>query len=157
MKTIVIILTFLALAASILWLFSNPGFEPLITSLGLLAAIGGFFVSESRQASRNEKIRALCNELRENYNVAKAGHPWSTYSVRTRGVVEEIKSDISEDVYQGLVELYLNLETANTKIKGVARGWWSDEQKTAYYGAFVSRIDSIMDSLKKNRKFKKFL
>ncbi len=60
-------------------------------------------------------------------------------------------------MYEKLVDLYLKLETTNTKIKNVGKGWWGTDIANSCYEKFLVPITEVASLLKEKRNFKKFL
>ncbi len=65
------LLLILALLISILWNFNNPDYEPVVTSLALLASIVGYFAERlhSEKENRRSQLQILIHEICNNISV----------------------------------------------------------------------------------------
>ncbi len=88
MKRIIVrYLTILGMICSGIWFGVTPSWEPITV---LLFSLASFIATDV--TSKEEKIKTICYELKENRNVAKSAEPWTTYSLRGRAIIEELKS-----------------------------------------------------------------
>ena len=156
MKYILIVINFIILILSILWVYSSPSYEPLIACFVAIAVLAGFIIDGEKSKDKKTKISNLAHEMLENYNVAKSAEPWTYYSLNHRILIEELNKELGEELYKSIQQVYIKMEQTNTKTRNIARGMWSENAKTSHYVKMAIEFETIIVKLKKNKIFKKY-
>lgn len=108
-------------------------------------------VDAEKQTEVNRIMAAILNELKFNFEVAKAQKPWTTYSIQSRNVLGSLESLFGKEIAEKISALYLDLESKNSLISRVRGGCWSEQYYKKYYGDIVESVEAAINMLKERK------